>query len=343
MADTVTFLKTTKLLQTFNPSEINILDKFIQIIDFPMDTVIVKQGHPIEGLYIVFEGHTNVTVRLPGDRKIKLAILSSKDFFGDLALISGGMATASITTMEPTRCLLITHSIFNAFLVTERNIAYKLAVAINCQVCSRIEYGIYRIAGFLNDIKEHVDTSHKTPFKEELLSFDVLRKVKLPLSLLNKLAAFHAMSYLQLEKLIPFLKILKLPKNHLIVHENEHIDINTYVIIQGAVGVTAKRQDRVTKLGVLGPGNMIVPQYLPLESSEKAFISATYITREATILFKMEPDQLRSLHRVDLPLYDQWHMAISRSIVGMLQAINKQMIRYQSEFPAESFLTTAKG
>lgn len=343
MVDTKDFLRSTKLLKDFEQSEINTLDKYIQVIDFPSDTEIVRQGNPINGLYLVLEGHIHVSVQLPGDRRIKLAILSEKDFFGDLSLISKGMAAASITTMEPTRCILINHEIFTAFQLIDRNLTYKLTVAINHQVCARIQHGIYRIAGFLNDIKEHIEMPTNLLDNNPLLTLELLETENIPLSLLTQLDAFKEMSLDQLKTLIPFFEIVKLPKNYLIAAANENVDNNCYVIVQGAVSVTAKRQNRITKLRVLGPGNMIVPMYQPVNSPEGSPIPATYITRENAILFKMEVDQVHNLYNKDATLYDHWHMAVSRSLVSMLQSINKQLIRYQSEFPAETFFSSVKG
>lgn len=343
MEDINTFLSSTKLLYNFSPDDIYLINKFTQIIDFPADSTIITQGKAIDGLFTILSGQTEVSVRLPGDRCIKLAVLSSGSFFGDIALISEGVATASIRTTEPTRCILLKKEVFNALQEIHPDIAYKLVVAINLQVCTRIQEGIKRIGGFLNDIHPiNSNTSQQSNFEYVNVTEDLLKQENIPLNLLNKLNAFQFLTLKQLVKIFPYFNFVKLPRNTEIVNEKNMELKDLFVIIQGAVGVTAENNQKVTKLGVLGPGSLIIPEYLSSRSAENKHIPATYTTRENTQLFKMSLIQLNDLFKSNKLLYYPWHMAISTRLVAMLTSINKQLIRYQSEFPTESFFLAAK-
>jgi CRP/FNR family cyclic AMP-dependent transcriptional regulator len=46
----------------------------------------------------------------------RLNTLGTGDFFGEIALIDGGPRTATVTTEEPTRLLVITHREFHSMM-----------------------------------------------------------------------------------------------------------------------------------------------------------------------------------------------------------------------------------
>lgn len=342
MEDINTFLKSTKLLYNFTPDEIYLISQFTKIVEFTANTTLIHQGKSIEGLYTVISGEIEVVVRLPGDRKIKLATLSTGSFFGDISLISDGVATASIITIATTRCALLTKEVFHSLQILYPELAYKLLLAINSQVCKRIKDGIKRIAGFLDDISAREHLSNRELMSGISIYEESLANEHIPLPLLLKLTAFQNLTQEQLKKLFSYLVMLKLPNNYEILSEHEKADTNLYIIIQGAVGTTTSQNHKITKLGVLGPGSMIIPRYKPHGFADSLYLPITYVTREQTVLFKMTVDQLTELFKVNKPLYYQWHMAISLGLVSLLTAINKQLIRYQSEFPSESFFATTK-
>ena len=80
-------------------------------IDIPAGKTLITQGRPGRQFFVVIEGAVSVT--RDGEKQPKRG---GSEFFGEIALVSGGPATATVTTTEPTRALVIAPQHFRALL-----------------------------------------------------------------------------------------------------------------------------------------------------------------------------------------------------------------------------------
>jgi CRP-like cAMP-binding protein len=81
-------------------------------IDFPAGKKLITQGQSGRQFFVVVEGEVSVTKngeQLPPQR-------GGSEFFGEISLVSGSPATATVETVTPTRALVITPSHFRALL-----------------------------------------------------------------------------------------------------------------------------------------------------------------------------------------------------------------------------------
>jgi CRP-like cAMP-binding protein len=81
-------------------------------IDFPTGKTLITQGRPGRQFFVVVEGDVRVTrdgKKLPAER-------GGSEFYGEIALVSGSLATATVTTAAPTRALVIAPPNFRALL-----------------------------------------------------------------------------------------------------------------------------------------------------------------------------------------------------------------------------------
>jgi CRP-like cAMP-binding protein len=81
-------------------------------IDFPSGKTLITQGQPGRQFFVVIEGDVKVT---KNGRKLPPA-RGGSEFFGEISLVSGSPATATVTTVEPTRALVIAPQHFRALL-----------------------------------------------------------------------------------------------------------------------------------------------------------------------------------------------------------------------------------
>jgi CRP-like cAMP-binding protein len=72
-------------------------------LSFPTNQLIVKQGDEGRSLYILASGQVKVHI---GDREI--AKLKKEDCFGEMAVLDAEPRSASVTTLEPCECLVLT-------------------------------------------------------------------------------------------------------------------------------------------------------------------------------------------------------------------------------------------
>ena len=76
--------------------------------EYPPEAAIVTQGKGGEGFFIVVSGKAEaVRERLDGT-KVVVNTFGPSDYFGELALLDDGPRTASVITVEPTQCLVLT-------------------------------------------------------------------------------------------------------------------------------------------------------------------------------------------------------------------------------------------
>jgi len=80
-------------------------------IDFPAGKTLIRQGDPGRQFFVVVEGEVNVT-----KNGKKLPSRGGSEFYGEISLVSGSPATATVTTVGATRALVIAPQHFRALL-----------------------------------------------------------------------------------------------------------------------------------------------------------------------------------------------------------------------------------
>jgi CRP-like cAMP-binding protein len=94
-------------------------------VDVPTDKVLMRQGESGTEMMVLVSGR--VRVERDGQR---LNTLGAGDFFGEIALIDGGPRTATVTSEEPSRLLVITHREFHALMDEFPEVAVQVLNAL---------------------------------------------------------------------------------------------------------------------------------------------------------------------------------------------------------------------
>ncbi len=82
---------------------------------FVRNEVLCHEGDPADSLHLVEHGHLAVHGSLASGASATFTILSSGDYFGELALLrTDHRRTASVTALEPSRTLVVAASAFDA-------------------------------------------------------------------------------------------------------------------------------------------------------------------------------------------------------------------------------------
>jgi CRP-like cAMP-binding protein len=80
---------------------------------------IIRQGDLGSSMFIIESGNVDVTVSDSGSAPTRLAILSSKDVFGEMSLMTGAQRSATVTAMVETRILRIDKPAMSKLLTVE--------------------------------------------------------------------------------------------------------------------------------------------------------------------------------------------------------------------------------
>lgn len=88
--------------------------------------VLLQQGDPGDFLLILLEGQARVTVYSANGREIVLEYAAAGSVLGEIALIDGGVRTASVIAMMPTRYLTLARPVFERVIAANHRIALRL-------------------------------------------------------------------------------------------------------------------------------------------------------------------------------------------------------------------------
>lgn len=100
------------LFSNLTPQEIGSLIDHMDRMNFAPGDTLVQEGDPGDWFFIVQKGKVKATQKkwLIGNKEI--ATLGAKDFFGEIALLSSGKRSATLTAVENTVCFSMYKSQF---------------------------------------------------------------------------------------------------------------------------------------------------------------------------------------------------------------------------------------
>ena len=94
-------------------------------IDLPAGTRLTKEGASGKEFVVIVQGRADVL-----RRGKKLRSLGNGDFLGEIALVTGAPRTATVTTTEPTRALVIAAPAFRTLLRNTPSMQLKVLDAL---------------------------------------------------------------------------------------------------------------------------------------------------------------------------------------------------------------------
>ena len=134
MTDTVDLLAGVPLLSGLDRKHLERLTKDFAARTFPAGSVVVREGddHGV-GFFVVAEGQGVVTV---GGKKV--GEIGPGSYFGEVALITDRMRTATVTATTDLHCLVMTIWDFRAFVRGDTEVAWKLLEHLSTLLRDRV-------------------------------------------------------------------------------------------------------------------------------------------------------------------------------------------------------------
>ena len=122
-------LKVVPLFAHCDNRQIDFIATQVEEMDFPVGRVLCTEGTHGGDFFILESGAADVT---RGGKKI--ATMQSGDFFGEIAVIDGGPRTATVTTSEPTHCLVLGPRQFQNVVHQNVDIAHSVMKALTLRL-----------------------------------------------------------------------------------------------------------------------------------------------------------------------------------------------------------------
>jgi signal transduction histidine kinase len=118
-------LRTLPLFQGLPDEDIEGLCRVSRRLEVPASRVVMKEGTPGDGLYIILRGRLEVTKR-EGDHDVVLAQRGPGEFLGEMSLIESAPRSASARTIEASELLVVDPPAFQTLLKSSSSAATTL-------------------------------------------------------------------------------------------------------------------------------------------------------------------------------------------------------------------------
>jgi CRP/FNR family transcriptional regulator, cyclic AMP receptor protein len=113
------------LFELCSRRELDSLESAATEMQFPIGKELTTQGELGRHFMVIVEGEAEVT--RDGTR---IAALGPGSFFGEMSLLDGQPRTATVTTLAPTRVLMLTTATFNGVLATMPSVNSKMLTVL---------------------------------------------------------------------------------------------------------------------------------------------------------------------------------------------------------------------
>lgn len=116
------------LLATLSPMLLPLAQRGA-IRNYKKNSVIINEGDVGESLFILLQGRVKVYATDDSGREITYGNIDAGDYFGEMSL-DGGPRSASVITVEPCVCSVVTRSSVRDHLAVEPDFAMELVVQV---------------------------------------------------------------------------------------------------------------------------------------------------------------------------------------------------------------------
>jgi CRP/FNR family cyclic AMP-dependent transcriptional regulator len=132
MADKI--IKRIPLFDCFSEAELAAIDKMIQKKRFSKNGVILLEEDTSNYLYIVYSGKVKAVQTSADGREHILAVKGRGEFFGEMGILDGKTAPATVMAMEEAEVGLISKEDFEGYLLTNERFVKHMVLVL----CSRL-------------------------------------------------------------------------------------------------------------------------------------------------------------------------------------------------------------
>lgn len=93
---------------------------------FEADSVIVKQGNPGIGLFVIVDGKVKIVKTSESGERLELATHGPGEVIGEMSVLDGANRSADVVAIESTRCLVLSAWDFKSFMESHPEVALEI-------------------------------------------------------------------------------------------------------------------------------------------------------------------------------------------------------------------------
>jgi sulfate permease, SulP family len=126
------------LLINFSEFEIATIVRYLDRCEYAVGQTIFREGEPGQNLLMVTKGSASAYLQLPNGEQIRLATFGPGTIFGELALLDGGLRSATIVADDSLVCYSLNKSEFDALATQTPAVAIKLLATLSRELSGRL-------------------------------------------------------------------------------------------------------------------------------------------------------------------------------------------------------------
>ncbi len=116
--DEMSFLQRIPLFSDLHREQLQPLARALEQRAYGKGDIILHQGAPGDSLYIIISGRVRIYTLTVDGHELSVGIYDQGDFFGEMALLSGGPRSAYVEALQPTQVLMLHQQAFRSHLLS---------------------------------------------------------------------------------------------------------------------------------------------------------------------------------------------------------------------------------
>jgi CRP-like cAMP-binding protein len=120
-------LRSIELFRGLANDELDGLAKAVRLAPFAAGEIVTRQDAKANWLYVLTQGQVEIRVNTQDGNTKRVHMLSAPDFFGEMALLTGGRREASVIALTDIECLRVDRAAFGELLERRPEIAQEVA------------------------------------------------------------------------------------------------------------------------------------------------------------------------------------------------------------------------
>jgi CRP-like cAMP-binding protein len=119
-------LKAVSLFGSLSQRFLNGIARACTERSFPADEVIVKQGNPGIGLFVIVSGKVKIVKTSEQGEQLELATHGPGEVIGEMSVLDGAPRSANVVAVEDTHCLVLSAWDFKSFMESHPEVALEI-------------------------------------------------------------------------------------------------------------------------------------------------------------------------------------------------------------------------
>ncbi len=93
---------------------------------FETGSVLVRQGNPGVGIFVIVSGTVKIVKTNEGGKRLEIATHGPGEVIGEMSVLDGALRTADVIAEEPVTCLVLSAWDFKSFMESHPEVALEI-------------------------------------------------------------------------------------------------------------------------------------------------------------------------------------------------------------------------